>query len=108
MSKILLFSGEIKSSGGLSNEKELIKTCPKEFWQNNPWSSYIKKLFFLGGDIKNWEWRSNNQFERIRQLKYFKEFLETPGLPYQDKEAVASWMLSEMLMKIPKYIRLRP
>ena len=58
MPKELLFSGGPEPFGGLTNEDELAKACPEEFQQRNPWSDYAMKLFFFGGNIKNWKWKT--------------------------------------------------
>ncbi|HSV95251.1 MAG TPA: hypothetical protein VLH94_04780 [Spirochaetia bacterium] len=51
----ILFSGIPQPFGGLSNEKELVGLCPREFQNDNPWSSYASKLFCRGGSISNWK-----------------------------------------------------
>lgn len=99
-----LFGGEPEFLGGLSNENELAVACPDEFKDDNPWSSYAMKLFFSGGKIANWKWKSDDPSERRRQMGCFHSLLGTFGLPHEDKEAVAGWMLSEMLTEVPEYI----
>lgn len=101
---VALFSGEAGFLGGLSNERELAKACPAEFQQDNPWSDYAMNLFFSGGNIANWKWKSGDDVERRRQLACFKALLGTFDLRHEDKEAVAGWMLSEMLTEVPKYV----
>jgi hypothetical protein len=104
MSKELLFSGYPEPLGGLSNEKELAKICPDDFQKNNPWSEYASKLFFMGGNIKYWKWKSEDAMVKGRQLACFRGLLGTFGLPHEHKQAVAGWMLSEMLQEVPEYI----
>lgn len=101
MTKEKLFLGESEPLGGLSNEKELAGICPKEFQKNNPWSDYANELFLGGGDICNWKWKTTNEVEKHKQFDCFHSLLGTFGLSHEDKEAVAGWMLSEMLMEIP-------
>jgi hypothetical protein len=99
-----LFAGEPEPFGGLSNEHELARECPAEFKEENPWSSYAMKLFFFGGNIGNWKWKSDNPAERRQQKNRFDFLLGTFGLRHEDKEAVAGWMLSEMLTEVPEHI----
>ena len=104
MARKILFTGKPERLGGLTNEKELAKRCPKDFQQNNPWSDYAMKLFFDSGNINNWKWKTDDKQEKSRQLICFYGLLGTFGLPRKDKKAVAGWMLSEMLQEVPKYI----
>ena len=104
MSNEQLFSGEPGILGGLSNEEELAKVCPEEFKNDNPWSQYAMQLFYRGGNIANWSWKIEDKSIRWRQLCCFKNLLGTFGLPHEDKKAVAGWMLSEMLSKVPEHV----
>ena len=100
-----LFAGEPEPMGGLTNENELARLCPKEFQSgNNPWTAYVSTLFFCGGKITNWKWKSSDDKEKAKQLGYFHCLLSGFGLAHEDKEAVAGWMLSEMLTEIPKHL----
>ena len=99
-----LFAGQPEPFGGLSNENELTKACPPEFKTDNPWSDYAMKLFYQGGNLANWKWKSGDHAERGRQKACFTGFLGTFGVPHEDKEAVAGWMLSEMLTEVPEYV----
>jgi hypothetical protein len=101
----LLFDGRPNPLGGLSNEDELARECPDEFKDENPWSSYAMKLFFFGGNITNWKWKSGDPAKRSRQTRCFRGLLGTFNIPH-DKEAVAGWMLSEMLTEVPKHTAL--
>lgn len=97
-----LFSGNPSSLGGLSNERELARQCPPKFQQrSNKWSHYASLLFFNGGNISKWNWKSDDKDEREKQLACFKALLGTFDLKHEDKEAVAGWMLSEMLTDVP-------
>lgn len=100
-----LFSGEPYSTGGLSNEDELARICPVEFKnRHNPWVSYASRLFFEGGIISHWKWRSDGE-EKENQFRIFQSILEG-FMSHSDKEAVAGWMLSRMLFEVPEYIPL--
>ena len=100
-----LFSGDPGSFfGGLFNERDLAEACPDEFRQANDWSTYAMKLFFNSVSIANWKWRSNDKEERRRQHDCFRALLGTFVLSNEDKEAVAGWMLSEMLTEVPEYV----
>lgn len=99
-----LFSGEPRSSGGLSNEQELAKICPAQFRSDNPWSDYAMRLFSLGGNIANWKWKSIDALEKRRQRACFKALLGTSDLTLEDKMAVAGWMLFEMLIEVPEHV----
>jgi hypothetical protein len=104
MSNEKLFAGQPGILGGLTNEGELAKLCPKEFKRNNPWSDYATKLFFRGGNIANWKWKSDDVATRRDQAACFCGLLRTFVLLPQDKMAVAGWMLSEMLAELPEYV----
>jgi hypothetical protein len=104
MSNERLFAGQPGILGGLSNEDELAGLCPEEFKNKNPWSDYAMKLFYRGGNIANWKWKSNYGSARRHQRGCFSGLLGTFSLPYQAKTAVAGWMLSEMLSEVPEYV----
>ncbi len=99
-----LFKGTPGILGGLSNEEELVRKCPEKFWQDNPWSRYALWVFARGANIKNWEYRAEEEKVRKRQLGCFKGVLGTFNLSQEAKLAVAGWMLSEMLEEVPEYI----
>ncbi len=100
----ILFAGIPLFWGGLSNEQELAQACPKKFKDDNPWSRYAMKLFYNGGNISNWKWKSHDLTERKTQGKYFEGLLESLGVRHEDKESIAGWMLSEMLVEVPEYV----
>jgi len=104
MSREQLFAGESQVFGGLSNESELSRLCPKEFNRNNPWSNYAKKFLYHGGGANNWKWKSGDTATRVHQYECFKGLLTSFSLPHQVKLAVAGWMLSEMLSEVPEHI----
>jgi len=99
-----LFVGSAGPFGGLSNERELVKSCPDEFKKNNAWSNYASKLFFRGAKIGNWKWKSEDESVRNKQYQCFCGLLGTFGIGHNEKESVAGWMLSEMLTEVPEYI----
>lgn len=104
MSNKQLFAGQPELLGGLTNEVELAILCPEEFKNNNPWSDYAMKLFYHGGNIANWKWKSDDTATRRHQRGCFSGLLGTFALPHQDKTAVAGWMLSEMLSEVPEHV----
>lgn len=104
MPKELIFAGKAQAFGGLSNERELVSLCPEEFKRRNPWSDYVSKIFFGGANISNWNWKSQDLEKQARQLSCFGCLLGGWGLRHEDKEAIAGWMLSEMLTETPEYI----
>jgi hypothetical protein len=97
-----LFAGKSSPFGGLSNEAELVKECPAEFMKDNKWSSFASKIFFNGAHTENWDWKTTDKDEAIKQFICLRGLLGTFGIKHEDKEAVAGWMLSEMLNEIPK------
>ena len=99
-----LFSGKPGFLGGLSNEDELAEVCPEEFKKDNPWSDYASRMFFGGANISNWKWATDDETIRKTQKACLSGLLGTFGLDHQDKEAVAGWMLSKMLTKVPEYL----
>lgn len=98
-----LFSGNPGFLGGLSNEDELAVLCPAEFKKDNPWSKYTMTIFYQGANIGNWDWKSDDEEARHKQLGCLKGILGS-FVSTEDKEAVAGWMLSEMLSKVPEYL----
>lgn len=101
-----LFSGKANPFGGLSNERELAKVVPAAFrrdWTTNPWCEYVGHLFYRGGDISDWKWKTDDGDTRKLQMMYFNSLLGGFGLKHEDKIAVAGWMLSEMLTEVPKW-----
>lgn len=96
-----LFSGKARVMGGLSNEDSLAKICPEEFKKDNKWSDLANSIFFKGADTTNWNYKSSNVEEQTKQKNCLMGLLQTFGLSHEDKEAVAGWMLSEILNKIP-------
>jgi len=90
-------------NGEKLDEFELSEVCPSEFIKRNLWSDYADYLFFNGGNISNWKWKSANKEERDWQLGCFSSILGTFTLSHQEKIAVGGWMLSEMLAEIPNY-----
>lgn len=99
-----LFSGHPLPFGGLSNEEDLVKKCPEDFKRRNTWSAYAMELFYRGGNIANWKWKSEDQNQQHHQLGCFRGLLRTYNIEHEEKEAVAGWMLSEMLMEVPQYV----
>jgi hypothetical protein len=104
MSNEKLFAGKPEMLGGLTNEDELAGLCPEEFKKKNSWSDYAMTLFYRGGNIANWKWKSDDDTLRKHQRGCFSGLLGTFGLRHQDKQSVAGWMLSEMLSEVPEHI----
>lgn len=105
--KKMLFEGVPQPMGGLTNEVALTRACPEEFRHRNPWTEYAMHLFYEGGDISNWEFKATNKEIQNKQFRCFRAFLGTFGVAHQDKEAVAGWMLSEMLVRVPERLTKR-
>lgn len=105
--KSLLFEGTPAPMGGLSNEDALVRACPEEFKRDNPWSDLASKVFFLGVDASKWKFKSTDKDEKRKQMLCFRGLLETFGIAHQDKEAVAGWMLSEMLAEVPEHVAVK-
>ena len=100
-----LFAGRLLPLGGLSNERELAKACPYKFKKDNHWTRYVTLFPNKGSvDTANWKWKSDDTMERSHQLKCLYGVLKALGLWPEDKLAVASWMLSEMLSEVPVYL----
>lgn len=95
-----LFAGEPNPFGGLSNEQELTKIFPKEFNERNKWSDLASSIFFGGANTEDWKFKDKTQ--RQKQLNCLRGLLGTFGISHGAKEAIGGWMLSEMLVEIPK------
>ena len=101
--KELLFSGKPGVLGGLSNEEALARACPVEFKSfRNGWSSLAMNIFYHGGDLSHW--RFKNKDNASKQFSCFEGLIHSFGLSHEDKQAVAGWMLSEMLEELPEYL----
>lgn len=97
-----LFSGTEELLGGLSNEEELVGLCPEEFKKrDNPWTRLASNLFHDGGNISHWKWKRDK--EKDNELSCLRGILGSFGVSHKDKEAIAGWMLSEMLIELPEY-----
>lgn len=110
MSKIDLFTEKPRD---LNEVEELIGACPDKFKEyGNPWTryaigfKYLQESTELGVLTENWKWRAKKLSVREHQFKCFKKYLYSYGLKYPIKkeymDAIAGWMLSKMLKKIPQ------
>ncbi len=99
-----LFTGQPGIFGGLSNENDLVEACPEIFKSPNDWSKYAMSLFYSGGSTTNWKWKSEDKAERRRQEACLKALFESFDVSHEFKEAVAGWMLFEMLTEVPNDI----
>lgn len=89
----VLFSGSALGFGGLSNEKELVTACPQDFKKGNRWT-YLAGLFASGEKKPALKWVSSDEAERQRQWDCFRGLIGSFDLSFEDKIAVAGWMLS--------------
>jgi len=103
-----LFSGIFCIDGGLTNDDVdyLSKKSPSEFGDSsNAWTKYAFEFIIEeGANIKNWEWKSDDELIKQKQLKYFRAICFSPRECSQRHWEIAGWMLSEMLIKVPGYI----
>jgi hypothetical protein len=105
MSNEQLFSGTAEPLGGLTNEAELAELCPSEFKEANDWSIFAMALFAgVAGEVKDFEWKTDDVEVRKHQSECFRGLLGTFGLGHYEKESVAGWMLSEMLDEVPERV----
>ncbi|MFA5098617.1 MAG: hypothetical protein WC461_00115 [Candidatus Paceibacterota bacterium] len=102
-----LFSGEHISHGGLSNAGELADICPAVFQNDNSWSRYARKLFYLGGNITGWKWKLNDEEKQRHQFICFQAILVSFKLGIEARWGVAGWMLSEMLSELPTHVPIK-
>src|SRR3989344_6016502 len=97
-----LFAGESLPLGGLSNENDLAEICPQEFKSTgNRWSGFARLISRGGinaaGNYWNWRWKSTSLNEREYQLRLLLNLLDTTFvLNFENRVAIAGWMLSEM------------
>ena len=99
------FNGKPKLFDGVTNERDLAKICPPQFQRDNPWSDYASRIFFGGvSNISNWKWRDDSKEIQSQKGACFSALLSGSRLKHEDKEAIAGWMLSEMLLEVPAYI----
>jgi hypothetical protein len=104
----ILFSGTTDMRGCLSNERELLELCPDEFHGDNAWADYAFWSYFAGGATIHWKWKSSDSGVKDRQFACFMALLKTCDLDWLDRDAIAGWMLSEMLEEIPERIQAKP
>lgn len=97
-----LFAGSCMPRGGLSNARELGELCPAEFRGDNPWTKAATEFFHLRLKPSNWHWASKDSKECLIRLSCFLGIFASTSLVYDDKMAVAGWMLSEMLAEVPQ------
>lgn len=96
-----LFAGNELPGGGLSNASDLIDECPQEFKNGNAWTKYASILFSGKINFFSWEWISGNASERDQQTRCLHGILSSTLSPVY-KRAIAGWMLSKMLKKLPE------
>ncbi len=101
-----LFAGQRLIFGGLSNEEELVKECPDEFKRGSAWSAFAMGIFYNGCDKSNWKWKSPDSAVCAHQLACFYGLLTSFEISHQEKDSVAGWMLSEMLVEVPERLPL--
>jgi lipid II:glycine glycyltransferase (peptidoglycan interpeptide bridge formation enzyme) len=102
MDGLKLFSGEPLPRGGLSNEEELTQSCPHQFLEShNSWTDYIARTAFWGRDDSTWKWKSSDVAIQKRQKSCMDAMLDSRNLKMSVKNAIAAWMLSEMLSEVP-------
>ncbi len=107
MNQSSLFSGELLRPGGLSNESQLVIACPQEFFEpGNPWSSCANSYILQGrSTMRGWKWKTNDQKVRIQQALCLEEMVCGSSLDREYRQAIAGWMLSEMLREVPGFAR---
>jgi hypothetical protein len=102
-----LFSGEAGIFGGLSNEGRLVAICPEEFMKDrhsNPWCRATSQIFFEGGRIDYWKWKTADEEVRSKQMSCFSGLMGSFGIKHEHKQAISGWMLSEMLEEVPRHV----
>jgi hypothetical protein len=97
----ILFSGDADGMGGLSNEEDLVRLCPKEFNMGNSWCVRIYNMTYEVMDTHSWKWREKNPDKQKHQLDCLKNMMSSLFVPFDEKVAVGGWMLSKMLLEIP-------
>ena len=104
-----LFGGEVGTQG-LTNESSLAKKCPRDFLHTNEWSFYVINihLYSKTRSTKNWEWRSKDATEQQKQLTCLHGLLGHSQLESRQVHAIAGWMLSLMLKKVPEFSLRKP
>lgn len=97
-----LFDGKILGPGNVSNEKELTVLCPKEFFDSeNPWSLCAAFFILHGTKMLGWKWKTQDYKVRVQQALHLEEIMASPTLEHDHRQAIAGWMLSEMLREVP-------
>jgi len=101
----ILFEGMVLFDGGLSNETELLNSCPEEFKGDNPWSEYVARVFYEECSTINWRWKTDSGKERAIRIAHLVSLLDSQTLNQEEIFSVAGWMLSEMLKEVPECVK---
>ncbi len=104
MTNTQLFVGQPQTLGGLSNERDLAELCPEKFKGTTDWSRLASWVILQDEDYDKWDWVSDDRTIRKHQLDCLSGLLGSSKLKDQDIEAVAGWMLSEILAAVPCYL----
>lgn len=110
----MLFEGEyMPRTGRFSCETLLIRDCPDEFRNpRNRWTKYARKAILNRSvDFVTWRYKPMSKQAQMRRVQCFTDLLRASWNidPKNHKQvasrsAVLGWMLSEMLVKPPRYM----
>ena len=91
----------------LTNLEDLRRVCPKEFFDSkNLWRMYAKAVHYWMGDrggTNHWVWKSQDKNVQQDQLRQWNFVTLSAGLSWEEELAIGGWMLSEMLVEVPKH-----
>ena len=89
---------------GTISQTELIRICPKKFYEKNEWSSFINIIKYRDGyDQNKWNWISPEKMVQREQFSYLLGLINSDKILNQYKLAAAGWYLSQILHTVPQY-----
>ena len=87
--------------GGIANYDEVLKACPKDFYERNPFSALAEKWFEVGlnpaEDLAGYNLTAETTEDAIMQRKYIESWMRSFRPKHETKIAVSGWLLSLML-----------
>ncbi len=91
----MLCSGTPFGFGGLSNEQELVQSCPEDFKRGNRWTEIAYFTFVEGTKKTKLAFNTDDKALQTKQWDCFKALLHSFDIDHNLKIAVLGWMLSE-------------
>lgn len=103
---------QMPGTTGAPSIDELFKQCPAQFKRtDNPWKAFATKMRRGGGHVNGTGWNPKSKDPALveRQIAWvlvLGAYGKTDRTPLGElrHDAIAGWMLSEMLAEVPEYV----